>query len=202
MRVQSEENRQKFLGFAALLTSMGARVDIRVNGSQLGIEDLKIWPRNWRDFRVHVTKMPVVEDGNIDYPEVAFKWGSLLIGMILSLTSIVPIEDEEELGQEIGFAEGDVQRIEINRYERNCLNRKLCLADKGYDCTICGMNFEEQYGKLGHLFIHVHHIVPVSQLGSDYIINPIRDLIPVYGSIFLNPENKLLTNYTESFCLK
>ena len=100
-----------------------------------------------------------------------------MIGMILSLTDIVPIE--EESAQLSGYSEGDVQRTEVNRYERNPLNRKLCLAAKGYDCAICGMNFERRYGSIGYHFIHVHHIIPVSQIGPGYLIDPLKDLIPV-----------------------
>ncbi len=176
---QPEENRQKFFEYAALMTSMGAKVDISVNGSRLLPDALNAWPEDWQDFRVHITKMPIVEDEDLNYPEVAYKWGSLLIGMILSLTDIVPVEEEAALPSETGYAEGGVRRTEVNSYERNPLNRKLCLTAKGYDCAICGMNFEKQYGKIGHHFIHVHHIVPVSQMGEGYIIDPLHDLIPV-----------------------
>lgn len=179
MANKTEEDRQRFFEYAAILTGMGAKVDISVNGSKLDYGNYGIWPDNWQDFRVHITKMPVVEDGDLNYPEAALKWGSLLMGMILSLADIVPVEDEPFSDQETGYVEGGVQRAEINRYERNPLNRKLCLAAKGYDCAICGMNFEQTYGELGHHFIHVHHIVPVSKIGTDYIIDPLKDLIPV-----------------------
>lgn len=179
MAGQSEEDRRRFFDYASILADMGAKVDISVNGSKLDSGNPSIWPENWRDFRVHVTKMPVVEDGDLNYPEAAFTWGSLLVGMILSLTDIVPVEEEPVPDHEAGYAEGSVQRTEINRYERNPLNRKLCLAAKGYDCAICGMNFEKQYGEIGYHFIHVHHIVPVSRVGAGYVIDPLRDLIPV-----------------------
>lgn len=179
MAGKSKEDRQRFIEYASILTDMGAKVNISVNGSKLEPDNLGLWPENWRDFRVHVTKMPVVEDGELDYPKAALKWGSLLVGMILSLADIVPIEEEMISDHEAGYAEGSVQRTEVNRYERNPLNRKLCLAVKGYDCAICGMNFEKQYGEIGHHFIHVHHIVPVSQIGEGYIIDPLRELIPV-----------------------
>lgn len=174
---QSEENQQRFFDYAKLLASMGAKVDIRVNAVPISTDKSDSWPDMWRDLKIHVTKMPVVEDGELFHADAAYKWGSLLIGMVLSLTDIVPIE--EETTQVGGFSEGDVQRTEINRYERNPLNRKLCLAAKGYDCAICGMNFERQYGPIGYHFIHVHHIVPVSQVGAGYVINPLKDLIPV-----------------------
>lgn len=179
MASKSEEDRQRFFEYATLLTNMGAKVDISINGSKLESDNPGMWPDNWRDFRVHVTKMPVVEDGELDYQKATLKWGSLLIGMILSLADIVPVEEETLPDHETGYAEGSVQRAEVNRYERNPLNRKLCLAAKGYDCAICGMNFEHTYGELGHHYIHVHHIVPVSKIGAGYIIDPVKDLIPV-----------------------
>ena len=179
MAGKSEEDQQRFFEYASIPIDMGARVDISVNGSRLEPNNLGQWPENWRDFRVHVTKMPIVEDGELDYQEAALKWGSLLIGMILSLADIVPVEEEVLPDHETGYAEGSVQRAEVNRYERNPLNLKLCLAAKVYDCAICGMNFEHIYGELGHHFIHVHHIVPVSKIGTGYIIDPVKDLIPV-----------------------
>ena len=69
--------------------------------------------------------------------------------------------------------------VKATRYERSLINRALCLEYYGYSCYVCGFNFEKTYGEIGHQFIHVHHIVPVSQIGSGYIIDPIKDLIPV-----------------------
>ena len=46
-------------------------------------------------------------------------------------------------------------------------------------CSVCGFDFQKQYGAIGKNFIHVHHIVPVSQMGDGYVVDPIKDLIPV-----------------------
>jgi 5-methylcytosine-specific restriction protein A len=78
-----------------------------------------------------------------------------------------------------GLSEGSVHRVEINKYERSRLNRKICIDFHGTKCKICGFDFYHTYGELGKGFIHVHHIKPVSEIGPDYKINPIRDLIPV-----------------------
>ena len=83
------------------------------------------------------------------------------------------IEDDEE------FIEGQEQNTESIRYERNKTARKQCIAAHGCACTICGFDFEEKYGELGKGFIEVHHIVPISQRGGSYSLNPITDLIPV-----------------------
>ncbi len=176
MATQPADNRSQFVAYADLLRSKGAKVDIRVNDTPLNLEKADQWPTAWVTCQIHVTKMPVFENGE-NYSDEAYRWGSIMMGMVLSLANIVSVEDV--IQEHTGYAEGDVQRTEANRYERNPLNRKLCLSAKGYDCAVCGMNFEKEYGELGHNFIHVHHIIPVSKLGSGYIINPLQDLIPV-----------------------
>jgi len=57
--------------------------------------------------------------------------------------------------------------------------RRVCLAFHGTSCAACGFSFEVRYGKAGKGFIHVHHIVPVSQLGTAYQLDPIADLVPL-----------------------
>ena len=63
----------------------------------------------------------------------------------------------------------------VNRYERNKEERDKCIAEKGINCYVCGMNFEKVYGDIGHNFIHVHHIEFLSNNGKDVSEN----LIPV-----------------------
>ncbi len=41
------------------------------------------------------------------------------------------------------------------------------------------MSFEEVYGEKAKDYIEVHHIVPISERGGDYMVNPIKDLIPL-----------------------
>ena len=41
------------------------------------------------------------------------------------------------------------------------------------------MNFEEKYGELGKDYIEVHHIKPISEIDSEYVVDPEKDLIPV-----------------------
>lgn len=85
----------------------------------------------------------------------------------------------EVLEEHEGLYEGLKSVIEINKYERNYRARKECIEHYGYNCKVCGINFEKEYGEVGKDFIHVHHIVPLSEIGKEYQINPIKDLIPV-----------------------
>lgn len=75
--------------------------------------------------------------------------------------------------------EGAVRTTKVNRYERSSLARKQCIEYHGDRCSICGLSFEEMYGELGKGFIHVHHIVPLNEIGKEYKVNPKKDLIPV-----------------------
>ncbi|MCZ9880382.1 HNH endonuclease [Arthrobacter sp. B2a2-09] len=77
------------------------------------------------------------------------------------------------------YPEEAVSRIETNRYERNPDARRICLAFHGTSCAVCTFSFEVSYGDMGKDFIHVHHVVPVSQLGSGYRLDPIADLVPL-----------------------
>ncbi|WP_211222986.1 HNH endonuclease [Salinimicrobium terrae] len=89
------------------------------------------------------------------------------------------VYEEQEEKEEIGLPEGAVHKVLVNKYERSKINRSICLQHFGSDCQVCGFNFKEKYGEIGEGYIHVHHIIPVSQLGNNYQVNPIKDLIPL-----------------------
>ena len=75
--------------------------------------------------------------------------------------------------------EGARKKIVVNKYERNIIAREKCIEMHGCQCTICGMDFEKIYGEIGKGFIHIHHIIPISEIGKNYRINYATDLVPV-----------------------
>jgi 5-methylcytosine-specific restriction protein A len=77
----------------------------------------------------------------------------------------------------IGYPEGATSQVLVNKYERDPRNRAAAISIHGYYCLACGFDFEKLYGDLGRDFIIVHHVIPVSQLGADYVINIAKDLI-------------------------
>jgi len=77
------------------------------------------------------------------------------------------------------FIEGSRQQIYTTSYERNPKARVACLEFHGYSCAVCDFNFEEVFGDIGKNYIHVHHLRPLSEIGSEYVIDPIKDLCPV-----------------------
>lgn len=77
------------------------------------------------------------------------------------------------------YREGNLRQITVNTYERNQKARAKCIDHYGCCCAICGFNFETMYGEVGNGVIEVHHIIPLNHISGEYVIDPIKDLIPV-----------------------
>nr|WP_218143216.1 HNH endonuclease [Luteibacter sp. UNC138MFCol5.1] len=69
--------------------------------------------------------------------------------------------------------------VRVNRYERSTAARAQCLAHFGTVCQACGIDFGVFYGAHGAGYIHVHHHLPLSSIKQSYVVDPIRDLVPV-----------------------
>ena len=85
----------------------------------------------------------------------------------------------EEIADGTRYIEGAVRKVSVNAYERSRSARRKCIEYYGCDCTVCGMNFEREYGSIGEGFIHVHHLTPLIEIGEPYEVDPIKDLRPV-----------------------
>lgn len=85
----------------------------------------------------------------------------------------------EQLPEEESLYEGIGVTIKVNSYERSGIARRKCIEYHGSHCKVCGFNFEEVYGNFAKDYIHVHHIVPLSQINDKYKVDYKNDLIPV-----------------------
>jgi 5-methylcytosine-specific restriction protein A len=77
------------------------------------------------------------------------------------------------------YPEEAVTRVNVIRFEDNQEARRACIAFHGTNCAACGFSYEVGYGEIGRDFIQVHHVVPVSQIGRDYELDPSTDLVPL-----------------------
>ena len=77
------------------------------------------------------------------------------------------------------FYEGKDIQSYSHKYERNPKAREACIKANGTACKICGIDFGKIYGPEFAGRIEVHHIVPISQIGHAYEIDPVKDLIPI-----------------------
>jgi 5-methylcytosine-specific restriction protein A len=85
----------------------------------------------------------------------------------------------EETVLDSGYPEGSVRTSLVNVYERNSHARQECIKHYTARCYACGFDFRSVYGQIAAGFIHVHHIVPLSEVGPGYTVDPVRDLRPV-----------------------
>lgn len=83
-----------------------------------------------------------------------------------------------ELPEEI-YMEGAQKVILSNRYERNPKARARCIAVHGSACKVCGFDFGIAFGEEFSGKIEVHHIKPISEIGKEYVVDPVHDLVPV-----------------------
>lgn len=90
-----------------------------------------------------------------------------------------PIETEENLETISSVYEGAIRKITVNSYERNSIARKRCIKHWGTICQGCGFDFESKYGEIGRGYVHVHHLVPLSEVKSSYEVDPVTDMRPV-----------------------
>lgn len=84
-----------------------------------------------------------------------------------------------EVSEKERYQEGSVQRVTVNRYERDPEARDQCIRHHGMRCAVCDLCFEERYGDPGKDFIHVHHTLPLHEAGGSHSVDPKTDLIPV-----------------------
>ena len=77
------------------------------------------------------------------------------------------------------YSEGSAKRVFVNRYERAQSARRRCLEVYGAVCHICRVDLATIYGPSAAGLVHVHHVVPLAEVGESYEVDPERDLIPV-----------------------
>ena len=164
--------RSLFEMYVAQIKNRGAKIEFFVNQHQYDVLPLMIWDEKWHQIRIRATQ--VVADVIDDMQEIQLvqEWTKLATGLFLALLEVESID-------ELKHTEGKISHVLQTKYERNPVNRELCISANGYTCKICGFDFEAVYGEIGHNFIHVHHIEKVSSFGGEYYLNPVTDMIPV-----------------------
>ncbi|MSR56520.1 MAG: hypothetical protein EXS05_02465 [Planctomycetaceae bacterium] len=74
------------------------------------------------------------------------------------------------------YVEGSTRRVSVNSYERSQEAVMRCKAVRGTACSICRLDFGAVYGPEFAGFIHIHHLRPLSEIGGEYVVDPIADL--------------------------
>ena len=77
------------------------------------------------------------------------------------------------------LTEGKIRQVSLTIHERNRKYRQICLAEHGYVCAACGMDFEKFYGEIGREFIEVHLLERIADTDGEHEIDPKTDMVPL-----------------------
>ena len=149
------------------------RYDILLNPS-----DEKLLDRNILEESLPNVRWSPQGSGITIPPDTAARLEEMWSEQITSI-GLSPSKSPDEIVAPERYWEGAVRRIAVDAYERDPRARKACLRHHGLSCCVCEFDFADAYGDLGKGFIHVHHLKQLSDIGSEYEVDPIRDLVPV-----------------------
>jgi len=159
---------------------LGTQVYVAINGDdEKGCLDLK---DRWTQVEIDVSRRFPPGKTADEIMATAFQVASTCVALVLALTGIGEGGQAAPDDTVTGLPEGAKVRVEVNRYERSPVNRAACINYYGLRCQSCNFDFVGVYGELGDGYIEVHHRTPVSKLGPDYIVDPVKDLVPLCGN--------------------
>jgi len=182
LAVMANADRQMQTTFAAiarLMAGKGIGLNLRIN--DVTVERPADLPRApWRRFEMGATRLSAAAVQGQEL--VASEVTELALTFLNLVFALLPVEEEPQEGSVVfaeGLPEGAKSRIEVNRYERDPVNRAACIAAHEPRCKACGFDFGEFYGPIGNGYIEVHHTTPVSAMGDAYVVDPIREMVPL-----------------------
>ena len=165
----NKDNQELFYHAVETLEDELINVRLHCGSFQGPALNMKKWPKEWNDFHLSLTRPLKEKDDTVD----AFI--DMGIKCITLMNIILPIETIEQTGYE----EGAVSEIKHTFYERNVNNRKMAIEYHGNACKICNFRTDKKYGKEHKDIIEVHHVIPVSEMGQGYVVDPHTDLVPL-----------------------
>lgn len=164
------QKRNEFSSLSAAFAGSGTKCVARVDERTA---DLSVLPEGkWTLFDLTCSRLTDKSDEQRDAEEV----GGACLALLLSL---LPTDEDDIYPLGHGLPEGALTRVAVNRYERCPANRAAAIAAHGTTCKACGFDFTRFYGALGEGFVEVHHQTPVSQMAGGYVIDPVKDLVPL-----------------------
>lgn len=108
------------------------------------------------------------------------EWWKLAEHLGLSVKGIEkPVLDPAETIVQTEGIEGKMIQVNSTVYERDRKLREACIRKYGTRCAICGFDAGQIYGSEFDGWIHVHHVIALSEIGSEHTTIVETDLIPV-----------------------
>lgn len=135
-------------------------------------------PRRAKDPSFETVKWGVQGSGIRINPEAAAALALAWESHLSELQQVERLTPEQALRIE-DYVEGALERVTVNRYERDPQARAACIRHYGAKCVVCDSDFAAIYGDIGRGFIEVHHLVAIASRKRQYVVNPVKDLRPV-----------------------
>lgn len=175
----SPQARGVFASLVDAFEGMGHRIKLSINESVISITST-LPPALWNKFELNVRRLTDVAGASEE--ALQKKAEEITAACLVLVLTLLPLEEDDDSAMFLhdgGHQEGVYSRVTINRYERSPINRAACVAVHGSVCKLCGFDFGKIYGPLAHGYIEVHHLLPVSKMGARYIVDPVKDLVPL-----------------------
>lgn len=119
-----------------------------------------------------------IDDPNAYFYTEDSKTGRKLIKAMLDAIEAADVSAIDEDAIDVSpETEGARRNVIATRIERSPRNRAMAIAFHGYNCQVCGFDFEQTYGTLGKGYIEVHHVNPLALQEGEQVINPRTDLV-------------------------
>lgn len=158
----------------------GSQIDLEINGLSLPFDSEEVWAHTWNRLVLSMNKGQLelgTDDGEPD-AHIICRWTGRFAAAIVATLPTEPADEATE-SDVVGYPEGALKNVQTNRYERDRRNRAAAIAIHGTTCKGCGLEMSTRYGPVAAGFIEIHHVTPVSQLKAGYVIDPMRDLVPL-----------------------
>lgn len=199
INMSNTDHREMFCKYWESFSIENNEIFVRINENNFTKEQFLTDKTEWRKFCIRFTKSAdFSEYDDKDYTYLTYI--NAICAMQLSLLEYEVIYPEQLKSE--GYFEGTAKIIKVNKYERDPRNRMLCLFKKGYNCEVCGFNFFEHYGDIGKDYIEVHHLIPVSKMGPNYKVDPIKDMVPLCSNCHSMIHRKNPPYLVEELCEK
>jgi len=109
-----------------------------------------------------------------------FTCQKVVVPLMAALAELIGYEEDNAADSAFfeGEEEGGILKATVLKRERSRKNRYLCLEYHGEVCKVCGYEPRKYFREIPSL-IEVHHLTPLSNIGSPKIYNPLTDLVPL-----------------------
>jgi hypothetical protein len=158
------------------ISKNGIQVDCQFSDRQIekSSEDL-----GEKFFNLRLVSEPSTMQDTLSIDEEVAILSSLIQEALVLVTYILSDFDTNPLQIDAHPTEGVVNSTSCTKYSRSARNKKVCLDFYGYICAGCGLDPSRVYGETGRYIIHVHHLVPLSQMPAPGPVNPLTELVPL-----------------------